>query len=266
MTRLTQKELILTALVGLLSAAFHGGFAWLLKIPVPTWLWYAVTLLGIMSISLLMITIALIQHRALRWLASFIPPFAVAAFGWAQPGAIAGASLLAITTLIASITTRDHLDDYVKLQPRRAFWTGSQLVVIGTVAALAGLYFPVLVNQLQTGSVQLDERSVEPFLLPIIPVVASLIPGYQNEQSLPPTTTTLVTNLLNQQLGRFTTESPLLVSLLILIPVFFTTWFLSPALLWPVILGITGLLWIFRRLQLVRIESHPEPVDHLTLS
>lgn len=223
-------------------------------------------MLGVLSISVLMITISLIQHRALCWIAGFLPALAVAGFGRLQPAALAGAGLLAIATLIASITTRDHLDDYIKLQPRRAFWVGSQLVVIGTIAALAGLYFPVLVNQLQTGSVQLNERSVEPFLRPLTPVVANLIPGYQNEQSPQPTTTTLVTNLLNRQLGRFSTESPLLVSLLILIPAFFTIWFLSPILLWPVVFTISGLLWLFRRLHLVQVETHPEPVEHLTLS
>lgn len=296
MSRLTQKELTLTTLTGLLSVMFYGSFVWLLKVAPAHWFWYGAALLGVVSISVLMITIALIQHRALRWATSFLPALAVAAFGWPQPSALAGAGLLAIVTLIAAVTTRDHLDDYVRLQPRRAFWTGSQLVAIGTIAALAGLYFPVLANQLQAGDVQLQERTVEPFLRPLAPVFENLLPNSTQghafnqvlnstlAQPLPPAIqqelnrrlseaanrpsniTALTTQWLNNQLSQFATESPLLVSLVILVPIFFTSWFLSPVLLWPVVMVITGLLWLFRRLYLVQIESHPEPVDHLTLS
>ncbi len=296
MRRLTQKELVLTALTGLLSIAFYGGFVEMLKKPAQTWLWYAVALLGIASIGLLMITVALIQHRALRWLAGFLPALATAGFGWSQPSALAGAGLLAIATLIASVVVRDQLDDYVRFRTRQIFWGATKVVIIGTVAALAGLYFPVLVMQLQGGSLQVSEHSVEPLVRPLTPIVQSLLPGYRPEQPLsqlvdntvlqqlplsvqkqlaqqlktprpePVTITTVVTQWLNQHLNRFAQESPMVVSLLILIPTFFTIWFLSPVLLWPSLLLIAGLLWVFKRLHLVRIESRPEPVEHLTLT
>lgn len=284
MTKLLQKEGLLTLIGGVLSATFYGGFVWLLNHTATQWFWYGVAVLGVFSTSLLMIAIALIQHRGLRWLACFLPATAVAAFGKFQPAAIAGAGLLVIATLVASVTVRDHLDDYVKVQPTRSFWVGSQLVVIATIAALAGLYFPILVDQLQNKEVQFSEQAVEPFLRPLTPVLENFIPGFQPEQSQIPapvvaeltrqlkqphqqplTMSILVTNFLNQHLSRFVSESPIIVSVVILVPAFFTIWFLSPALLWPVVFSITLLLWFFRKMRVVRLESHPEPVAHLTL-
>lgn len=295
MTKLAQKEGLLTILVGILSGAFYGGFVVALQQPTTTPLWYGVLLVGLLSMGLLMITIALIQHRALRWLACFLPAIAAVSFGHLQPAAIAGGGLLAIATLIASVIVRDQLDDYVRIYPRAIFWAPTKLVMVGTLAALAGLCFPLLVAGLQHGSLHLSEQAVAPFIRPLTPIVENFIPGYQSDQpvsqlidhrvleQLPlplqqelthqlnsahqtPTLTTVVTSWLNQHLNKFAAESPTVVSLVILVSIFFTLWLLSPALVWPTIGCIAMVLWFFRRLHLVRIDRHPEPVDHLTLA
>lgn len=295
MTKLAQKEGLLTTLLGLSNVAFYGSFVLALQQPATTPGWYVVVVLGLMSLSLLMINLALIQHRAMRWLACFLPALAAAGFGQLQPAAIAGAGLLAIATLIAAVIVRDQLDDYVRFHVRAIFWGPTKLVIVGTLAALAGLCFPRLVAELQHGSFQLSERAVAPLVKPLTPIVENLIPGYQSDQPLSqlidhrvleqlplplqqelshqhtasqqaPTLVGLITSWLNQHISKFAAESPTVVSLVILVSIFFTLWLLSPAVVWPTIGSILGLLWLFRRLHLARLESHPEPVEHLTLS
>lgn len=269
MNFLLHKELLFTILIGLLAVTFFGGFVWLTYYqPASTVFSGLLVFLGLFQLALFMIAIALIQHRFLRWLTIVLPPLIIAGFGQLQPAAIAGAGLLTIVGLVASVLVRDHLDDYVRLQPMRAFWTGSQLVIIGTILSLAGLYFPRLVDQVQTGSWRVSERSVEPLVRPLIPVVEKLLAdrtAVPNQPVLLTTPAAVITKLFNQQLDHFTRQSPMLISGLILIPVFFTVWLLSPALLWPTVLIITALLWGLRRLRLIRIEVHPQPVEHLTL-
>ena len=132
------------------------------------------------------------------------------------------------------------------------------------LAALFALYFPTLVAHLQSGSLRVDERYITPIIQPLRPLIGDInqsIPTPTGPKPLP----IVVAEMMNRYLSQFTTQYPILISLLLSVSLYLTLWVFVPLILWPTLIIILGWIWLFRATNLIRVEVRNEPVEHITL-
>jgi hypothetical protein len=185
MTLATKKEIGIVVLVLLCSIAAIIGTGVLLRqaFTQPQVLF---VLVGVVvgEVTLLAFALAFMASPWALMAIIIAPPLMFSAVGQLHWGAIAGGVVLGLLLLNARYSLVNELGDRLHYRTIPIFRSSCRGVLAGVVLASIGLSYPIMIERVRSGEINIEPILFEPLFRPLGPLVANLIPGYTSDQTL----------------------------------------------------------------------------------
>jgi hypothetical protein len=299
-----QKELVVGASVALISMLAFFVAALVLPQPPMAATLAVVVALSVLWALVVCLELGLAEHWGSGLISIAVPVVSVVVAGRLSAGALVGAVLLLIALLLARRSVRRELTSRITYRTAEVFGPALRLVLFGLILALAGLALPVLEASLVQGTIALTAEQVGALTHPLAPVLESFSPNItaestvdeiinqKIEQELPPgvevsaeqreqirqqvaqqlatpltgreSINTVIARQINTWLQAFTETSPVLFALSIIIILLLAVRTVVPLAAWLLLPVLAGMVWIGRRIGLVRLVESTVSVDRLS--
>lgn len=185
MTLATKKEIGIVVCVLLYNAAAVVGTGLLIRqaFAQPQLL---LGLAGIIvgEVALLAFAMAFLTSPWALMVSIIAPPIMFSVVGQLHWGAIAGGVVLGLLLLNARYSLSHELNDRLHYRTMSIFRSPTRAILAGIVLASIGLTYPIMIERVQSGQINIDPILFEPLFRPLAPLIANLIPGYTSDQTV----------------------------------------------------------------------------------
>lgn len=188
-------------------------------------------------------------------------PAALALVGLGQVPALVAALLLIALLASARYLIRNDVVSRVRYRTSEMFTRGARVVIFGVIVIVLGLAWPELGDNLTPAQLRLPVTFVEGIVQLALPALPHGLTGVVDAHQI----TTLVVNIVNEQLQTVVTTYRSVFTLMVIAAVFFTWKEIVVVIAWPVIRIIAVIVALARRIGLVYISRSQATIEQLHL-